>query len=765
MNSSIGRARLFFLVFLAALAAPASAFSQYLLDTGPGGSSSIGGTALIASGSTTCSPQPQCAQSFQFLAVRLVLPAAATVSSVELWVGQFGSGGGIDVKIREEIPATGLPATNAPPLFSPNSVYSKRYTAPNVIQPAQWLTFTGYEAVLAAGTYWVTFEPVAGSGLNYGVPIGPANPAPKYAFWANGNPGYRDHAPKAFGVRVGGTTFPGIAFGTATRLTSTGSTGGAFCCSFDYDFVQEGTRHFTPLGTQGAPLTSTYIFVLGNSHDHGRGLLNANGLSAGAYSTNGSLAVGSGRGVAFRTFLNMSDQPRTFRLNANFHGAYFNAGGLGRAGIYAFDTALFSSTIAASGKTPGHFLLDADGRGALANPFSNISPARFFPAEALLADDQKTADFPTGVGTTVPMATDFITLAPGGTVTVLFDVAVNAPAQGSANFGNTLSSAPVFLTDENGAPVVDVVAVGPSSPAPGTPATMALTPASASIPVGTTHAVTATVTTASGTPVPDADVTFTITSGPNAGAPSVVTTDVNGEAVFSYLGTLVGADSIQATLGALPAASATTTWTVGAVDRITVAPKTASLPVGETQTFTTTAFDVLSNTIGTVTADTTFTIAPDGTCTGAGCTATTAGVRTVTASYLGKTDEATLTFTGVGGGYTFTGFFEPVDNLPVVNTVKAGSSVPLKFSLGGNQGLDIFAPGHPVSQAVACVGSAPEDVVEQIATPGTSGLFYDPVTGQYSYVWKTDKTWAGKCRQLIVTLKDGSSHLASFKFK
>jgi hypothetical protein len=33
----------------------------------------------------------------------------------------------------------------------------------------------------------------------------------------------------------------------------------------------------------------------------------------------------------------------------------------------------------------------------------------------------------------------------------------------------------------------------------------------------------------------------------------------------------------------------------------------------------------------------------------------------------------------------------PVNNTPHVNGVQAGQAVPVKFSLGGNQGLSIFA--------------------------------------------------------------------------
>jgi hypothetical protein len=52
--------------------------------------------------------------------------------------------------------------------------------------------------------------------------------------------------------------------------------------------------------------------------------------------------------------------------------------------------------------------------------------------------------------------------------------------------------------------------------------------------------------------------------------------------------------------------------------------------------------------------------------------------------------------------FSFRGFFNPVDNDPVVKRVKAGAGIPIKFSLGGNQGLNIFQTGFPASRAVAC---------------------------------------------------------------
>ncbi len=113
--------------------------------------------------------------------------------------------------------------------------------------------------------------------------------------------------------------------------------------------------------------------------------------------------------------------------------------------------------------------------------------------------------------------------------------------------------------------------------------------------------------------------------------------------------------------------------------------------------------------------------------------------------------------------YDFSGFFQPVDNLPTLNVVKAGSALPVKFSLGGDQGLSIFEAGYPKSQIIEC--SSTVDSIEQTVTAGSSSLSYDPVTNQYTYVWKTDKTWANTCRQLVIKLNDGTHHRANFQFK
>jgi hypothetical protein len=111
----------------------------------------------------------------------------------------------------------------------------------------------------------------------------------------------------------------------------------------------------------------------------------------------------------------------------------------------------------------------------------------------------------------------------------------------------------------------------------------------------------------------------------------------------------------------------------------------------------------------------------------------------------------------------FTGFFQPVDNLPTLNAVTAGRAIPVKFSLGGNRGLAIFATGYPAVVTVSCATGVPIDQIETTVTADASGLQYDATSGQYNYVWKTQKGWTG-CRELQLKFVDGSIRTARFKF-
>lgn len=88
-------------------------------------------------------------------------------------------------------------------------------------------------------------------------------------------------------------------------------------------------------------------------------------------------------------------------------------------------------------------------------------------------------------------------------------------------------------------------------------AASALTPAMALAAPGSHHAVVLTLLSpTTGLPVPGVSVTFTVLSGPNAGATGTASTDAGGHAAFSYAGTgSKGADEIRASYTD-PAASA-----------------------------------------------------------------------------------------------------------------------------------------------------------------------------------------------------------------
>jgi alpha-tubulin suppressor-like RCC1 family protein len=124
----------------------------------------------------------------------------------------------------------------------------------------------------------------------------------------------------------------------------------------------------------------------------------------------------------------------------------------------------------------------------------------------------------------------------------------------------------------------------------------------------------------------------------------------------------------------------------------------------------------------------------------------------------------TVTVKSTASTWPWGGFYAPVDNQPVVNVVQAGSTVPVKFSLGGDRGLGIFAQGYPQSAVHACAGTT-LDALESTSTPGEATLVYDAASGRYHYNWKTQKAWAGTCRTLVLKLTDGTTHTAEFRMR
>lgn len=76
---------------------------------------------------------------------------------------------------------------------------------------------------------------------------------------------------------------------------------------------------------------------------------------------------------------------------------------------------------------------------------------------------------------------------------------------------------------------------------------LTLTHSVSKLPIGVQHTVTAKVVNVAynDAPVPGITLLFTVTEGPNEGLSKLISTDENGEAVFSYIGKNIGTDKIE----------------------------------------------------------------------------------------------------------------------------------------------------------------------------------------------------------------------------
>lgn len=116
--------------------------------------------------------------------------------------------------------------------------------------------------------------------------------------------------------------------------------------------------------------------------------------------------------------------------------------------------------------------------------------------------------------------------------------------------------------------------------------------------------------------------------------------------------------------------------------------------------------------------------------------------------------------------WTATGFYRPVDMGGILNTVKGGSTVPLKFEVFAATELTDIAYIDTFKVGTLPCGSlsdSPTDEIEVTSTGGTS-LRYDTEGGQFIQNWKTPAT-KGICYKVTLTLDDGSEIKALFKTK
>ena len=103
---------------------------------------------------------------------------------------------------------------------------------------------------------------------------------------------------------------------------------------------------------------------------------------------------------------------------------------------------------------------------------------------------------------------------------------------------------------------------------------------------------------------------------------------------------------------------------------------------------------------------------------------------------------------------TFGGFAPPIGTARVT-AAKAGSFVPVKFTISG------AAPTAIDSQRVNCTTLAPEGSTPAVAD--TSKLTRNGDT--FHLNWKTDASWAGQCRRLTLRLPAASDAVTYFRFR
>ncbi|CAN5589252.1 hypothetical protein BH23CHL5_BH23CHL5_20410 [soil metagenome] len=110
-----------------------------------------------------------------------------------------------------------------------------------------------------------------------------------------------------------------------------------------------------------------------------------------------------------------------------------------------------------------------------------------------------------------------------------------------------------------------------------------------------------------------------------------------------------------------------------------------------------------------------------------------------------------------------TGFYAPVDmGDGVVNTVKGGSTVPLKFEVhqDGVELTDTEAIASFTVTKISCSSQAHEEPVD-FTTSGSTSLKYSG--GMFHQNWKTPKSTG--CYKVVVTTVDGATLVAYFRLK
>jgi hypothetical protein len=114
--------------------------------------------------------------------------------------------------------------------------------------------------------------------------------------------------------------------------------------------------------------------------------------------------------------------------------------------------------------------------------------------------------------------------------------------------------------------------------------------------------------------------------------------------------------------------------------------------------------------------------------------------------------------------YKFVGFSSPVDNGSVLNVVKAGQAIPLKWQLtdANNVPVTNLSGATVTASSLSCSLGTTTDRLEEVAA-GSSGL-QNLGGGYYQFNWKSPASYAKSCKTLNLDMGEGLKRTALFQF-
>src|SRR5262249_15038833 len=115
---------------------------------------------------------------------------------------------------------------------------------------------------------------------------------------------------------------------------------------------------------------------------------------------------------------------------------------------------------------------------------------------------------------------------------------------------------------------------------------------------------------------------------------------------------------------------------------------------------------------------------------------------------------------------TVSTFSQPVDNLPTVNIAKAGSIIPVKFSVADETGpvTTLTVADVAVTSTQGGDGCGTDAGADAIETYAGASVLTNLGAGAYQLNWATPKTYKGQCRTMTVEV-GGATQQAAFTFK